>query len=137
MSASDNQSISYSLPTDLTIFDNVQKYPSTNCIDFKSCIAINRLLSALHHYSTLELNSNQNHQDIFTHFTKEIYKHPLLIQDFHHFQKQHDQQIHQIIKYAINRNICKECHIDSCVYASRHHRVQNDETINVEMDPYL
>ena len=129
-----------SLSTDLSIFKDIQKLPKWDCKDYKSCIAIHRLLSALRYYSTLKLQSNKDHQEIFTSFINEIYKHPLLIQDFNHFQTRHsNHQLSDIIKYAKETGLTSACDIDSCDYSSRHYRVNipSNTTKTSKMDPHL
>ena len=84
----------------LSIFENIDQYPSTVCQDYKSCIAIKRLSSALSYYSTLNIQNNQHDQELFTKFVQEIYRHTLLIQDLYHFQKQHDNKLHEMRKYT-------------------------------------
>ena len=132
-----NYLIPSTLQIDISIFDNMRQYPSSNCNDYKSCIAINRLLCALRYYQSLKLHSNQNDQEIFTNFTKQVYKHPLLIEDLHHFIKKHDKQLNNIIHYVINTGLCKECDIDSCKYSSRHYRVKTDDNNSDNIDPNL
>ena len=138
MSLNTSNSIKSSkLQTDLSIFNDINKFPSSNCHDYKSCIAINRLLSALRYYQSLNLHSNQDHQNIFTNFVNEVYKHPLLIEDFHHVQKQHDQQLYDISNYVIKAGLCQKCDIDLCQYSSRHYRVTNNDNNLHNMHPNL
>ena len=125
--------------SDLSIFSNIDQYPSSDCHDYKSCIAIKRLSSALRYYATLNIQNNKHDQETFTNFVQEIYKHTLLIEDLYHFQKQHDHQLHEIMNYLINDKIHKKCDIDSCQYSSRHYRVKStNDTNNINaMDRHL
>mmetsp|Transcript_1526 Transcript_1526/g.1251 ORF Transcript_1526/g.1251 Transcript_1526/m.1251 type:complete len:102 (+) Transcript_1526:22-327(+) len=93
---SDQSKLSPSSVIDLSIFANTEQEPPEECTDFKLCIALQRLLCALRYYTSLNICTNNDHQNIFLNFTNEVYKHPLLVQDFYHFQKQHNQQIYQI-----------------------------------------
>ena len=86
-----------SSPSDLTTFDEANPHEIPNCIDFKSCTAIQRLLSSLRYYSSFQLTSNKEHRDVFTKFMEEVYKHRILIQDLYHFQKEHDGQLQLIL----------------------------------------
>ena len=123
--------------TDMTIFENIQQKGEPNCREFKSCIAINRLLSSLRYYQSLELQTSIDHQEIFTSFANEVYRHPILIQDFHHFQKEHDEQLQHIMEYAIANGLSTKCNINTCNYASRHYRVKDSKKHHVRMDPNL
>ena len=112
------------MTSDLTVFNN--NHPSSDdCTDFKSCIAIRRLLTSLRYYSSLNVITNDNDQAIFTHFINELYAHKLLIEDFHHLQGHHDDKICEIMDLVINNDLFSECDIDSCDFASRHHRVSH------------
>ena len=131
-------SIESRLQTDLSIFNHIEQFASLNCADFKSCIAIHRLLAALRYYQSLKFQISENDREILTTFINEVYEARLLIQDFHHFQKQHDQQLYDIINYATKTHLLsKDCDIDSCDYASRHYRVENNNNIKDNMDPHL
>ena len=122
--------------TDLSIFSNLEQEPSSKCEDYKSCIAFRRLITALRYYESLKFENDKNNQIIFTSFAQEVYNHSSLIKDFHHFMKQHDEQLYDIIH---NGNINK-CDITSCSFASRHHRVadvnklSDDPQLNVYCD---
>ena len=48
----------------LSIFKN-EKQPNKRCNDYESCIAINRLLSSLKYYSSLNISNNKNDQMMF------------------------------------------------------------------------
>ena len=75
---------------------------------------------------------------MFTNFSHQVYKNTLLIQDFYHFQKQHDQQLYHIAKYASDiGKSCGACDVDSCDYTSRHYRVQNICITKDDMDPNI
>ena len=122
---------------DLTLFDNIEEHDLPDCKDFKTCPAIQRLLSSLRYYKSLQLQQNKDHREIFANFIKEVYKHSILNQDFHHFQKRHEHQLHEISEYAIENGICKDCNVNTCDHASRHYRVENIKTINLNLDPSL
>ena len=128
---------SNSTTVDLSIFNNDQSLQS-KCTDFKGCIAIRRLSSSLRYYSSLKLKTSTDDQNIFTNFITEVYKYSSLIQDFHHLQKQHNHQLHDVMNHVIENGIISKCDIDSCNFSSRHYRVKyNKEHENKSDDVYL
>jgi len=113
---------------DLSVFHNPQQRPSSDCTDYKSCIAINRLLACLKNYKALKLESSINNENIFSNFMNTVYKHDLLIEDFYHLMKNHDKEIYYIMK-----NINHQCDIDKCLSSSRHYRVYNNNNDNTSI----
>ena len=105
---------------------------STRCDDgeYKECIAINRLLTALRYYEAMNAI---NKQELFTHFVMDVYKHQIL-NDYHHLSKIHGDNIHDIHQYFLDKMKGAKCEATDCAFASRHHRVnekQNTErTVN-------
>ena len=128
-----------SLPSDFSMFKIASQYGQESCKDFKTCMAIHRLLFSLRYYTSLGMQTNQDSQEIFISFAKEVYNLPLLIQDFYHFQKKHDEQLHEIMKYVIDTGLNTHCNINICDHALRHHRVENNRPVNenVKIDPHL
>ena len=127
---------------DLSLFKNtriVKTESYKTCKDFKKCIAIRRLLLSLRYYSSLNLKTNKDDQSIFISFVNEVYKQQLTIQDFYHLRMKHDDQIQDILNFAMkNGTFTGECDIDSCQFASRHYRVDHDRTsIKSDTDPCL
>ena len=126
------------LSTDISIFNNIQQFTPSQCKDFKSCMATHRLLSSLQYYTSLKSQNTRESWTVFTNFSHQVYKNTLLIQDFYHFQKQHDQQLYHIAKYASDiGKSCGACDVDSCDYTSRHYRVQNICITKDDMDPNI
>ena len=126
---------------DLTVFNEIYTL-NQNCFNHKSCVAIYRLLISLRYYSSFNLNSNQDDQNLFINFINEVYKHHLLIQDFHHLQNLHGEHINDIMEYNQNKKFLTECTIQSCNFASRHYRIMvenssNDKICTNTRDPYL
>ena len=113
---------------DLSVFNNDQQ-PDEYCHDFKTCISIKRLLSALTYYSALKVVKTQSNQDIFIHFMKEIYTKQIL-DDYHHLNKSHDKDLENIMEYAKSTGNIKECDLKSCHYANRRYRV-NEQSLKV------
>ena len=81
---------------DLSVFNNDQQ-PDKDCINFKTCIGVNRLLSALKYYSVLQVTNNRQKQDIFMHFINEIYTKQIL-EDYNHLHKSHDNELENIME---------------------------------------
>ena len=130
--------MSSSVTIDISLFTNIYQDPLSlaPCRDFKACIAIKRLLVALRYYQSLDVKSNEQHQNVFTNFINEIYQHPLLIQDFHHFTKKHCKKLYDVMKYAIDNKMINQCQIETCENATRHYRI-NGRHDTVSKDKYL
>ena len=96
------------LIVDLSVFENIQQYPSKNCYDFKTCVAAQRVFASLRYYSSFKFQINPDHKDIFINFTKEVYQHPMLMQE---------------------NGVCKDCNISICDYSTRHYRVDANDGI--------
>ena len=112
---------------DLSIFKNI-KTKSKKCKSYQSCSAIGRLIASLSYYQLLNVKSVTNHQEIFINFVNNVYKHQKILNDFHHLQQEHGQQIHEIMEYITNnQSNLKQCNINECNYASRHYRVYKHE----------
>ena len=122
---------------DLSVFDKIHLQSEPNCNDYKECISIQRLLTSLKYYSRFELQSNQSDREIFTNFANEVYNLQTLIGDFNHFQKRHDHQLNDIMRYINDNEIYLNCNIDSCDHSTRHYRIQNDNNILNNIDPRL
>ena len=60
------------------------------------CGSIQRLIMALRYYQMLKIELNTNDMEIMTSFINTVYKHTILIQDFYHLIKCHDEQIFDI-----------------------------------------
>ena len=139
--SSKSQTQSQSHPSssiDLSVFnDNEQQQPPSSCKDFKSCISTNRLLSSLHYYSLLNITSNTNHQNIFTHFMHEIYNPQLVIMDYYHVQKSHGHQVYDIMNHAFDHHQFKPCDLDTCPHSSRLYRTTDAAAIINTSDPSL
>ena len=110
----------------------------SDCKGFESCVSIERLLTCLKHYSAFKLKNNENDRRIFINYANEVYKHQLLIEDFDHFQRDHDKELYEIMNYAIENEPSSKCDIESCDYASRHYRAPNiNENMSIQLDPAL
>ena len=59
--------------------------------DFKRCLSICRILSALSHYTSLNIQSNSDNLEDLTKFINEIYKEQML-NDYHHLMQCHQHQ---------------------------------------------
>ena len=116
-------SVSPTTAIDLTVFDH--KQASSDCHDFKRCICIQRILTSLKYYSLLKINSNSSHQTIFNDFIQTIYTVSNLIMDQHHLQKEHCNEVYEIMNYALSEYKVPKCDIKTCLYSSRLYRVQD------------
>ena len=67
---------------DLSLFNGIEE-PSENCNDHQKCPSLNRLALTLKYYSKLDIINNQQHQNTFIHFVKEV--HTSLLNDYIHF----------------------------------------------------
>eukprot|EP01084_Bolivina_argentea_P109283 195332_1 len=100
---------------DLSIFENENKdelnikCTNTNLKENK-CAAINRITAALNYYSTLNINDNIEHQNLFTEFVNDIYDQ--LLDDFIHLTTHQLEDINQEFT---------QCDVMRCEYTSRHH----------------
>ena len=109
-------------PIDISVF-NDQKSPTNDYNDFESCVGIKRILTLLRYYSLLQVNSNRDHQTIFTNFINTIYDISVLIMDQYHLQKKHNHEINEIMNYAVTKHEFPSCDISTCAYSSRLYRV--------------
>ena len=123
-----------SISAELSVFADVTQQSPPECNDFKICICIRGLLTASKYCSKFKIQINESDQEIFTNFTNEVYNHQILIEDFNHFQKQHDHQLNDMMSYVFDNEIYPNCNIDSCDHSTRHYRIQNDENISKIMD---
>lgn len=125
---------------DISIYKDITPIQS-KCTDFKSCFPVRRLLSSLWYYSSFRSKTNKDDQNALENFINETYQQHLLITYFHHFQKQHDNQLYQILQYATNNSIFQVCpELRSCEFAARHYRIpdSDDKHQNMKLsDPYL
>ena len=124
-----------SLPLHLLIFLNHDTKPSKSCREFKSCIAFNRLLLALKYNTLLKPQINQNNQQIFVIFMKEVYKHQI-IDDLCHFKHCHGDQLIEMEEYLVQFHGYQPCDLNLCEFANRHYRV-NSNHHNNHNDPYF
>ena len=124
---------------DLSIFHEFVITTSTNCdpqlIDVQNCPSLIRLLTCLHYYSLLNIQNDQQHCNIFEHFTQNIYKMQDLLNDYQYFIKYHSYRIQEIHDYVLKQKSFKPCNnVKNCQFSSRHHRVNinqhEDEKIN-------
>ena len=108
---------------------NPSQYPlnDSSCKDYMSCPCINRLLSALKYYSSLNPRQNADHREMLTRFINEKYDIISLINDFNHFQKTHGSQLHDIMNYVVDEGKVLECNIDTCHFANRHYRITDQQ----------
>ena len=93
-----NKSIT-SQSMDLSIFQNIQQQPDENHHDFRTNISIRRLLCALKYYTMLDVIGNEQDQDKFIHFIKEIYTTQIL-DDYYHLTKFYNDDLEDIMEYA-------------------------------------
>ena len=114
---------------DLSVFNQQQQQEAACNNDFKSCECIKRVLTALQHYSLLDLHSNKDHQIIFNNFLNTVYSPSDLIMDFFHFKNIHDQEIQQIMVYALDYFKFPLCDVESCLFSSRLYRVNEAAAI--------
>ena len=119
----------------LSVFNGDSEKQQSRCDTFESCNAINRLITSLCYYQSLDLTSNNCHQNKLIHFMNEIYTHSMIIQDIHHFMKQHAGDLHDIMTYFVDNYTTSQCQIDQCEYANRHHRV-NENNRKMSNDIY-
>lgn len=61
----------------------------------------------------------------FHNFMQESYKFQV-IDDFHHLQKYHDNELEAIYQTAKIKRQLIDCNIDTCSYSNRHYRVKSD-----------
>ena len=100
------------------------------------CKYIQRLIVALKHHQSFKMDGNIHEHKVFTNFMNKAYKHPILIQDFYHLMKNHDDEIYDIKKYIENGNNDFICDIKTCSASDRHYRLNNnDQRMNI--DPHL
>lgn len=102
--------------------------PDESCHDFKTDISIKRLLCALKYYTTLDVTTNKQHQDIFIHFMKKIYTVQIL-DDYHFLTKHYDDDLEDIMEYAKTSLNIKSFDIANCPYSDRRYGV-NQNTSN-------
>ena len=120
---------------DLSLFKEIEE-PSKHCNDHQKCPSLNRLALTLKYYSKLDIINNQQHQNIFIHFVKEVHK--SLLNDYIHFVKCHGHQIEDIQKDFIENRRFISCDMKTCTFTSRHHGIINTNTsqnINAKSDP--
>ena len=115
---------------DLNIFRNkvdLDQCQSNNIKQFEECDSLNRLFCALKYYTTLDVAENQNDQNIFMQFMKEIYH--VFIDDYTHLVTCHDHGIESIHKYLTqNESLFDECDIKKCLFTSRHYEIDQTES---------
>lgn len=97
------------------------------CNDFKSCVSVNRLLTALNHYSALKVATNTEDQRVFITFIKEVYG-IIILDDYHHLSKLHHHELEHIMEYATESESIGHCDLATCNNANRRYRV-NDNTL--------
>ena len=125
---------------DLSVFvDSANRQCDPKAIDFKDCLKFARLFSCLQYYSLLNVKHDPDHQNWFEHFTQSVYKINDLLDDYHHFMKDHSNYLKEIIEYLTKRKSVKQCHdIKQCQYSYRHHRADfGDEKDNDKLDAAL
>lgn len=117
---------------DLSILEDNMEEPSQDCDDIKTCPAVNRLLSALRYYSSLKIDENENHRDIFINFMNEVYTPSMIIDDSYHLRRIHSQSTQELIDFAMNECGFSKCNINTCDFANRHYRVGHYDTYNTK-----
>lgn len=108
----------------MSLFSNFQ-LPRGCCEDIKLCPCIQRLLRALHYYSS-SLSKNKEQQNEFINLINETYKITFIIDDLHHLQEKHSHQLYEIKNHALNNFPFSRCNINTCQFANRHYRVNNN-----------
>ena len=127
---------------DLSVFDYIntsqpQAIYECSSDDFRKCPSCVRLLTALQYYSLLKIHQDhhQQYQQLFAHFTQNVYKIDNLLNDYHVLIKNHSDHILEINSYLLKKQSFQSCEdVTKCGYALRHHRTQN---INIDNDKIL
>lgn len=88
------------------------------------CNPLQRLISAIKFYSSLDLNDNTD-KTRFMDFFNNIYVN--LLNDFQHLTSKHHHQIYEINQLLLQSKQYTPCDISKCEYTSRHH--QSDTSI--------
>ena len=112
---------------DLSIFDQINSSHqlTKSCNSAEDCICIERVLTLLKYYVSLDINANRDHQNSFIHLINTKYTVSDLIMDQFHLQKKHDHEINHIMIMAKNQYQFPSCDIHSCPYSSRLYRVDD------------
>ena len=111
---------------DLSVFDNQESASSCNK-DFKSCKSIKKLFACLQYFSNLQLQTNDDHVNIFCQFMDSNYSAQSIIMDYFHLQKKHGDAIYEIMQFAKEVYKFPSCDIDVCAHSSRLYRVNEQD----------
>ena len=118
---------------DLSVLNKESGLEDIDCNkDFKACLCISRVLTILRYYQLLNIHFNKNNCLIFNNLLNTIYKPCQLIMDFFHFKNIHNDEIKEIMGYALDNYQFPLCQIESCSFSSRLYRVNESiEIINI------
>ena len=95
-------------------------------------VLLQRILTGLRYYSSLDVRSNANDAKVFSNFVNKIYG-SRIVDDFHHINDKHGHEIYNILEYACNNYKFTKCDVNRCNFASRQFRT-NDESAELNVD---
>ena len=126
---------------DLSVFNDTICVQSQECelhADLETCASLNRLFTCLQYFSSLNVRKERKHKNNLEIFSQKVYKMENLLNDYHHFIKNHSHnldQIQQHLSQSIPTQICDD--MENCQYSNRHHRVilnDNNNNNNINND---
>eukprot|EP01084_Bolivina_argentea_P217609 369437_1 len=96
-----------------------------------NCTALTRLVIGLQYYSSLQIESNKKHRDMFAKYMNDKYYE--FLDDFAHLMKEHHHQLQKINNFLIksNKYSFNACNLEGCDFTARHYSTR-DFSKNVE-----
>ena len=124
----------------MLVFEQLYNIPLEKCtLNYKHCPSIIRLLTALKYHSLLlNIKIDSVYKDVFSKLMHNFCK-PQLFDDFHHFIKNHQNQLEEIKSYALNSGNFTDCKLNFCDCASRHFGEETaaKKDIDSELNVYI
>ena len=114
---------------DLSIL--LDKDINDKCTAIHECKSVQRVITALLYYQTLNStkNENSNAQSIFTQLLLEAYPHYL--DDIAHLITKHDSDLEKIHKILTEKAEFVMCKVDACLLSDRHCEISDGKNGNI------
>eukprot|EP01084_Bolivina_argentea_P142827 250882_1 len=93
---------------------------SSNCEDDYICRYTCRIVAAMKHYQTLDIDNIETDRNKLEEFYDKTYKH--ILHDFTHVISHHPKTLHEMYDFAVQNRNLQKCDVKNCARLSRHNR---------------